>query len=95
MNGLSDKCHPLQALADLLTLQEQFGELKGLKLAYLGDGNNMACSLMLTGAAMGVSVSVATPAAYAAEPGHRQARDLAGEADRRHDLGHERSAGSG
>jgi ornithine carbamoyltransferase len=61
MNGLSDKCHPLQALADLLTLQETFGELKGLKLAYLGDGNNMAASLMLSGAAMGVSVTVAAP----------------------------------
>jgi ornithine carbamoyltransferase len=62
MNGLSDKCHPLQALADLLTLQEAFGDLNGLKLAYLGDGNNMAASLMLSGAAMGVSVSVAAPA---------------------------------
>jgi ornithine carbamoyltransferase len=61
MNGLSDKCHPLQALADLLTLQESFGDLKGLKLAYLGDGNNMASSLMLSGAAMGVSVTVAAP----------------------------------
>ncbi len=61
MNGLSDKCHPLQALADLLTLQETFGDLKGLKLAYLGDGNNMAASLMLSGAAMGVSVTVAAP----------------------------------
>jgi ornithine carbamoyltransferase len=61
MNGLSDKCHPLQALADLLTLQEAFGQLDGLKLAYLGDGNNMASSLMLSGAAMGVSVTVASP----------------------------------
>ena len=61
MNGLSDRCHPLQALADLLTLQESFGQLNGLKLAYLGDGNNMASSLMLSGAAMGVSVTVASP----------------------------------
>jgi ornithine carbamoyltransferase len=61
MNGLSDQCHPLQALADLLTLQETFGTLNGLKLAYLGDGNNMASSLMLSGAAMGVSVTVAAP----------------------------------
>ena len=61
MNGLSDRCHPLQALADLLTLQESFGQLNGLKLAYLGDGNNMASSLMLSGAAMGVSVTVAAP----------------------------------
>jgi ornithine carbamoyltransferase len=68
MNGLSNKCHPLQALADLLTLQESFGDLNGLKLAYLGDGNNMAASLMLSGAAMGVSVSVAAPANLQVSP---------------------------
>lgn len=61
MNGLSDQCHPLQAYADLLTLQENFDELNGLKLAFLGDGNNMAVSLMLSCAVMGVSVSVAAP----------------------------------
>lgn len=61
MNGLSNKCHPLQALADMLTLKEKFGDLQGLKLAYLGDGNNMACSLMIIGAAMGISVSVGAP----------------------------------
>ncbi|HYH11021.1 MAG TPA: ornithine carbamoyltransferase [Thermomicrobiales bacterium] len=64
LNGLSDQCHPLQAYADLLTMQETFGELKGLKLAYLGDGNNMAVSLMLSCAVMGVSVSVAAPKGY-------------------------------
>jgi ornithine carbamoyltransferase len=64
MNGLSDLYHPLQALSDLLTLQENFGALKGLKLAYLGDGNNVSCSLLLSCAAMGVSVAVATPAKY-------------------------------
>ena len=63
-NGLSDLLHPLQAYADLLTLQEKFGDLKGLKLAYLGDGNNVAASLLLSGAAMGVSVSVGAPARY-------------------------------
>ncbi|HWV35516.1 MAG TPA: ornithine carbamoyltransferase [Thermomicrobiales bacterium] len=68
LNGLSDQCHPLQAFADMLTLQENFGELKGLKLAYLGDGNNMAVSLMLSGAAMGVSVSLAAPAGYQPDP---------------------------
>jgi ornithine carbamoyltransferase len=68
MNGLSDQCHPLQAFADLLTLQENFGELKGLKLAYLGDGNNMAVSLMLSGAAMGISVSVAAPKSLQPDP---------------------------
>jgi len=64
INGLSDKCHPTQALADMLTLQERFGTLSGLKLAYLGDGNNVATSLILAGAAMGVSVTVATPQGY-------------------------------
>ncbi|HWV34264.1 MAG TPA: ornithine carbamoyltransferase [Thermomicrobiales bacterium] len=68
MNGLSDTCHPLQVYADLLTLQENFGTLKGLKLAYLGDGNNMAASLMLSGAAMGVSVSIASPASLQPDP---------------------------
>jgi ornithine carbamoyltransferase len=65
INGLSDRCHPTQALADLLTLQEQFGKLKGLKLAYLGDGNNVAASLIVAGAAAGVSVTVACPPEYA------------------------------
>jgi ornithine carbamoyltransferase len=64
MNGLSNLCHPLQAWADLLTLTERFGDLKGLKIAYLGDGNNMVASLMLSGAALGVSVTSATPAEY-------------------------------
>ena len=68
MNGLSDQCHPLQALADMMTLQENFGALKGLKLAYLGDGNNMATSLMLSGAAVGVSVSVAAPPSLQPDP---------------------------
>ncbi len=67
LNGLSDQAHPLQAYADLLTLQETFGDLKGIKLAYLGDGNNMAVSLMLSCAVMGVSVTVAAPAQY--QPG--------------------------
>ena len=63
-NGLSDKSHPLQALSDLLTLRENFGALGGLKVAYLGDGNNVAASLLLAGAAMGVSVTIAAPAGY-------------------------------
>ena len=67
-NCLTDKSHPLQALADLLTLQEQFGNLQGLKLAYLGDGNNMCHSLLLTCAAMGVSVAVGAPKGYQPSP---------------------------
>ncbi len=60
--------HPCQALADLLTLRERFGDLDGLKLAYVGDGNNVASSLMLLGAKAGLEVAVATPAELAPDP---------------------------
>ena len=62
INMLSDEHHPCQALADLLTLRERFGTVQGLKLAYVGDGNNVAHSLMVLGARAGVHVAVATPA---------------------------------
>jgi ornithine carbamoyltransferase len=65
INALSDVYHPCQALADLFTLREQFGRLKGLKLAYIGDGNNVAHSLMLGCARLGINMSLATPDAYA------------------------------
>ena len=61
VNMLTAGHHPCQALADLLTLRERFGELRGLRLAYVGDGNNVAHSLMLVGALAGVEVVVATP----------------------------------
>jgi ornithine carbamoyltransferase len=64
INALSDVEHPCQALADMLTLRERFGRTQGLKLAYLGDGNNVCHSLMLLGAALGVSVSVGCPPDY-------------------------------
>lgn len=64
INGLSDQFHPTQALADLLTLQENFGRLQGLKIAYVGDGNNVAVSLMLAASAAGVSVRMANPVGY-------------------------------
>ncbi len=64
INALSDLYHPCQALADVFTLQEHFGELRGLKVAFLGDGNNVAHSLMLTATRLGASVAVATPAGY-------------------------------
>jgi ornithine carbamoyltransferase len=64
-NMLTDGHHPCQVLADLLTLQEAFGTLDGLKLAYVGDGNNMARSLTLLGAIAGVEVVVSSPAGYA------------------------------
>ena len=64
INALSDKFHPCQALADVQTLREHFGRLEGLKLAFIGDGNNVAHSLMLTAARLGVEVAVATPRGY-------------------------------
>ncbi|MCH1640469.1 ornithine carbamoyltransferase [Paenibacillus timonensis] len=68
INGLSDLAHPCQVLADYQTLFEHKGTLKGLKLAYIGDGNNMAHSLMIGGAKLGVHVSVASPEGYEPDP---------------------------
>jgi ornithine carbamoyltransferase len=68
-NMLTSEHHPCQALADLLTLRETFGELAGLRLAYVGDGNNVARSLALLGALAGVEVVVASPEGYELEPG--------------------------
>lgn len=64
INGLSDDFHPCQALTDYFTLLEKKGDLKGRKLAYVGDGNNMAHSLLLCGAKLGVHVAVAAPEGY-------------------------------
>ena len=64
INALSDLYHPCQALADVLTLKERFGRLRGRKLAFVGDGNNVAHSLMLTATRLGVHVAVATPKGY-------------------------------
>ena len=64
INALSDLEHPCQALADYSVLQEKFGNLKNVTLAYVGDGNNVAHSLLLTGAMLGSHVRVATPPAY-------------------------------
>jgi ornithine carbamoyltransferase len=61
VNALTPLHHPCQVLADLLTLKERFGELKSLRLAYVGDGNNVCHSLMLLGARVGVQMAVATP----------------------------------
>jgi ornithine carbamoyltransferase len=64
INGLTDLYHPCQALADLLTIQEQKGELKGLKMTYIGDGNNVAHSLLIASAKVGMDISVASPKGY-------------------------------
>jgi len=64
INALSELEHPCQALADFFTLQEHFGNLAKIHLAYVGDGNNVAHSLLLAGAALGAAVSIATPEGY-------------------------------
>ncbi|MBI4166042.1 MAG: ornithine carbamoyltransferase [Acidobacteria bacterium] len=64
VNALTDLFHPCQALADYFTLGEKVGRLKGLKLAYVGDGNNVCHSLLVTGAKLGVTVHVATPQGF-------------------------------
>ena len=64
INGLTDYCHPCQVLADLMTIREHKGVLKGKKLCYIGDGNNMTNSLIVGGIKMGMEVSVACPNGY-------------------------------
>jgi ornithine carbamoyltransferase len=70
VNALTPSHHPCQALADLLTLQERFGELEGLRLAYVGDGNNVARSLTILGGLAGLEVRIASPDDYGLEDGH-------------------------
>ena len=64
VNALTDTWHPCQALGDFMTLGEKFGRLRTLKMAFVGDGNNVCHSLMVTGAKLGVSLNVATPAGF-------------------------------
>lgn len=64
INGLTDFCHPCQVLADLMTIREKFGGFSGLKMCYIGDGNNMANSLIVGGLKAGMKVSIATPESY-------------------------------
>ena len=68
INGLSDTHHPCQVLADLMAIQQSFGKLKGVKLAYMGDGNNMLHSLMLLAPLAGVNLSYSCPAGYQPDP---------------------------
>jgi len=78
VNALSDLYHPCQALADIFTLQERFDDLRGLRLAFVGDGNNVAHSLMLTSARLGIHFSLACPSGYEPNPDVvRQAEGLA------------------
>jgi ornithine carbamoyltransferase len=80
INGLSDLLHPCQALADFLTVRERFGSARGFPLAYVGDGNNVAHSLLLTGAKLGAKVAVVTPPGFEPAPEVvKWARSTAGE----------------
>ena len=67
INALTDLEHPCQSLADYLTIQEKFGELKGINLSYIGDGNNVANSLMICGAMLGVNVKICSPKGFEAD----------------------------
>jgi len=67
-NALTDLEHPCQALADYMTIQETFGEIKGVNLTYIGDGNNVANSLMICGALLGVNVRVCSPKGFEPKP---------------------------
>src|SRR5258706_11619383 len=69
INGLSDRSHPCQALADVLTLYEHFGSLRGLKVAYVGDSNNVTRSLAEACALLGMNMSVASPIDYQMDVG--------------------------
>ena len=75
INGLTPEHHPCQALADLLTLKERFGELDGLRLLYVGDGNNMARSLAILGRTAGMEVVIASPDGYRIEEGLAELTD--------------------
>lgn len=80
INGLSEFNHPCQALADALTIREIHPELEGLKVSFIGDGNNVAVSLLFTCAKLGMHFSIATPEGYELPgPAVQQAREMAGE----------------
>ena len=68
INGLSDASHPCQAMADALTIQEKFGKLKGLNICYVGDGNNVAVSLMQVSLLLGANFTIASPVGYEIKP---------------------------
>src|SRR5881398_2563555 len=86
INGLTDSSHPCQALADVMTIRERFGRIEGLKVVYLGDGNNVCASLMDACAMLGATFAAATPPGYEpAEEALRIARDAGGSVELTHD----------
>jgi len=94
INALSDTEHPCEALADVMALGEHLGDLTGRQLVYLGDGNNVAASLMLAGASLGLHVRVIGPAGYAPDPEIvERARAIARATGSRIELGDDPRAG--
>src|SRR5947199_4916204 len=82
INGLTDSAHPCQALADVMTIRERFGRIEGLRVVYLGDGNNVCSSLMVACAKLGADFVAATPADYAPDPAALEvARSSGGDVD--------------
>lgn len=79
INGLTDWCHPTQVIADLMTIKEHKGRLEGLKIAYVGDGNNMLHSLYIGGAKVGMSVAAACPIGYEPDASIVKAAQAAGQ----------------
>lgn len=89
VNALTDEEHPCQALADLMTMRERFGRLDGLRVAFVGDGNNVCASLMVAGAMMGQQVRVASP------EGYRPTQAMVSAAERAAERARKRAAVSG
>src|SRR5207247_2745695 len=92
INGLTDSAHPCQALADVMTIRERLGRLEGVRVCYLGDGNNVCASLMVAASKLGLEFVAATPEGY--EPAPR-AVEIAREAGGNLELGRDprRAAG--
>ena len=87
INGLTDIAHPCQALADVMTIRERFGRLEGVRVAYLGDGNNVCASLMVACAKLGMPFVAATPEGYEPAPEAVEiARDAGGNVELVHDV---------
>ncbi len=94
INGLDDKEHPCQIVADLLTIRERKGDLKGLKLTYVGDGNNVCNSLLLGCAMVGMDMTAAVPSGYEPDPELlAHARRIGKEADCAVEVSHDPSEG--
>jgi ornithine carbamoyltransferase len=86
INGLTDSSHPCQALADVMTIRERFGRLEGVRIAYLGDGNNVCASLMVAAAKLGMSFVAATAEGYEPDPKAVEiAREAGGEPEHTYD----------